>query len=87
MEAGWLERKTNEREQLFDLYLDPMEMCNLANDATYMDIYSDLSIRLAAWMEETEDPLVNVLHRVPRPNEAIVNKLTCLHAELKDYEG
>ncbi|MGB4609659.1 MAG: sulfatase [Saccharofermentanales bacterium] len=86
MEAGWLDKKPNEREQLFDLYLDPMETTNLVNDPQYQEIYCDLSERLVNWMEETDDPLLEVLYRIPRPEHAEINKLTCLHAEIPDYE-
>lgn len=84
-DAGWLNRPT-EREMLFDLYLDPMERENLVNHPEYQDVYCDLSHRLYNWMEETEDPLIHVIHRLPKPGGAEVNKLTCMHAEYADYE-
>ena len=71
---------------LFDLYLDPMERENLVNHPEYQDAYCDLSQRLYNWMEETEDPLIHVIHRLPKPGGAEVNKLTCMHAESADYE-
>lgn len=43
------------RVQLFDLYLDPMEACNRADDAAYANVRRDLAARLDAWMTETGD--------------------------------
>lgn len=63
------------REMLFDLYLDPMERENLVGDSAYLEIYNDLSGRLSRWMEDTNDPLIGVLHRVPAPEGAMVIKL------------
>jgi len=63
------------REMLFDLYLDPMERENLVGDSAYLEIYNDLSGRMSKWMEDTNDPLTSVLHRVPAPPDAMVFKL------------
>ena len=43
-------------EELFDLYLDPMEACNRAGDPAYAGIKADLHARLDTWMRETGDP-------------------------------
>ena len=43
------------REELFDLYLDPLEACNRAGDPRYAEIRKDLLARLDAWMKETGD--------------------------------
>ncbi len=43
------------REELYDVKLDPYEMHNLAEDATYADIKTDLSARLTAWRKEQND--------------------------------
>ncbi len=62
---GWLEQK-RPSEMLFDLYLDPVERVNLADDAGHQPIKEELSARLASWMKETEDPLLQ--GAVPLPN-------------------
>ncbi len=43
-------------EELFDLYLDPMEACNRAQDPAYADIKTELSAALDTWMAATNDP-------------------------------
>jgi len=85
MKSGWLDQ-VNDRELLLDLYLDPLERINVVNDPQYREVYCDLSKKLADWMQETNDPLINIDHRLPKPEKARVNKLTCLHAEYPDYE-
>jgi arylsulfatase A-like enzyme len=52
---GWYDRKLG-HEQLFDLYLDPWEACNRANDPDYAAIKADLGAKLDHWMEQTNDP-------------------------------
>ncbi len=42
-------------EELFDLYLDPMEACNRAGDPTLAEVKATLRARLDAWMQETGD--------------------------------
>jgi len=83
--AGWLDQ-VNPREMLFDLYLDPVERINVVNEPEYRQVYCELAGKLSSWMQETYDPLITVNHRVPRPDKAKINKLTCLHAEIPDYE-
>lgn len=46
-------------EALYDLYYDVYEMNNLAGDARYADVLEDMRARLAAFMEKTDDPLLN----------------------------
>jgi len=75
------------REMLFDLYLDPLERENLINDGAYLEVYNDLSARLANCMERTNDPLTKVSCRVPAPAGAKVNKLDCLQPVDYDFEG
>jgi arylsulfatase A-like enzyme len=56
MEAfGWFDRMIG-HEELFDLYLDPFEACNRADDPGYAAVKADLSARLDLWMAETDDP-------------------------------
>lgn len=45
-------------EQLFDLYSDPAESCNRANDPACRETLDDLRRRLNKWMESTADPLL-----------------------------
>lgn len=72
-------------EQLFDLYLDPVERVNRVGDARYADIQRDLAGRLQHWMEATDDPLL-AGPRVPRPAEARVNRRECLSPKLAEFE-
>jgi arylsulfatase A-like enzyme len=53
--AGHYNRETG-REELYDLYLDPMEACNRVDSAEYREIHDDLSRRLDRWLKETGDP-------------------------------
>lgn len=53
--AGWYDRDLG-TDELFDLYLDPMEACNRADDPGYAAIKAGLAARLEAWMAETGDP-------------------------------
>lgn len=85
MSAGIMSRPIA-REMLFDLYLDPLERENMVNDNAYSAVYNDLSARLDNCMERTNDPLTAVNHRVPAPNGAKVNKLTCLNPVDYDFE-
>ena len=57
LRAGWLERPV-EREQLYDVTLDPGELVNRVDDPACAAILSDLRARLERWMQETDDPLL-----------------------------
>ena len=70
IELGWGEREVA-REQLFDLYLDPLEECNLAGDPSSADVLVDMRSRLDRWMEETDDPIR--LGPIPPPPGAEIN--------------
>jgi len=74
------------REQLFDLWLDPVERENLVNDSAYKDVYSELSLAMFDWMEKTGDPLLKYPYRVPMPAGAVANTLECQHAQFKEFE-
>ena len=52
---GWYDRPRS-REELYDLYLDPMEACNRIDDPAYAAVRDDLSRRLDSWMARTNDP-------------------------------
>lgn len=75
------------KELLFDLYLDPVERENVANDPHYSDVYEDLSGRLSRWMQATNDPLLQAAGgQVPKPEGAVANKVDSLSAASTDYE-
>lgn len=76
--------RTVARDMLFDLYHDPLERVNLANDEEYTGIYKELSDRLIQWQKETEDPIVS--GHISKPNGAIVNRLDCISPGSKEYE-
>lgn len=67
--AGWYDRDTG-HEQLFDLYLDPWEACNRAEDPRYAEIKADLSAKLDQWMNATGDPFPSGQFPPP-PSETI----------------
>jgi arylsulfatase A-like enzyme len=71
--AGWAEQVVGQ-EQLYDLILDPHEVRNLADDPAYSSVLGDLRARLTAWMEQTDDPLLE--GPVPVPPGAVVNDPT-----------
>jgi N-sulfoglucosamine sulfohydrolase len=71
--AGWGEQVVAQ-EQLYDLTLDPNEVRNLAEDPAHAEVLGDLRARLAAWMEDTDDPLLQ--GPVPVPDGAVVNDPT-----------
>ena len=48
-----IENRVRPREMLFDLWDDPMERQNRAENAAYHDVYCDLSARLNEWMYRT----------------------------------
>ncbi len=58
VEAGWADRRVA-REQLYDLVLDPAEMNNCAADPACAEALAEMRGRLADWMRETDDPLLD----------------------------
>ena len=58
IDLGWAERPV-EREQLYDVLVDPNETVNLAADPGYADVRAELAARLEAWQRETDDPLLD----------------------------
>ncbi len=54
--------------ELYDLQRDPDEVFNLADDPGHQATRRELSDRLTAWLEQTEDPWL-VRHRLPLPGE------------------
>lgn len=57
LEQGWRERPVAE-EQLFDLAFDPNEAGNLAADPAHAPVLAEMRARLAAWMQDVNDPLL-----------------------------
>lgn len=43
------------KEQLYDLYYDPQENCNLANSPDHIEVKEDMSLRLNTWMRNRDD--------------------------------
>ena len=70
LEHGWRESLVPE-EALFDLVFDPNETNNLAGDPAHASVLADMKERLARWMVETNDPLLE--GPVPEPSGAVVN--------------
>jgi N-sulfoglucosamine sulfohydrolase len=54
--------------ELYDLKNDPDEIHNLADDPKYQQVRTELSTKLVAWLEATDDPWL-VRHRLPMPGE------------------
>lgn len=55
-EQGWYQRPNAPREELYDLYLDPMEACNRIDDPELEQVRRELAQKLDRWMSETNDP-------------------------------
>jgi arylsulfatase A-like enzyme len=70
MKYGWKARKP-ETEMLYDLFFDPGEVRNLADDAEYHEVLADMRDRLETWMRITADPLLH--GPVTAPVDARVN--------------
>ncbi len=81
---GYKEMFEGMTEELYDLYLDPGEMVNLANSRKHHDIRQELGVRLQRWMTVTDDPLLH--GPVPKPPSAIVNRAECYSADDKVFE-
>jgi arylsulfatase A-like enzyme len=70
IERGWGDHVVPV-EQLYDLYFDPNETDNLAEDPQRGAIVGDLRERLESWMRATDDPLL--AGPVEPPPGALVN--------------
>lgn len=81
LEHGLGDRK-KDMEYLFDLYYDVFETNNLAEDPRYEGVLDEMRQRLRAFMEHTDDPLLNGPIEV-RP-EWKVNRRECVAAGSKD---
>jgi N-sulfoglucosamine sulfohydrolase len=69
--AGWGKRPVD-REQLYDLLLDPAEGRNLAAQPECEEQLSEMRDRLQRWMRKTDDPLLD--GPVPLPAGALLNE-------------
>lgn len=58
LEHGWRDW-VPDREELFDIVLDPLERVNLAADPRHDAVRTELAARLERWMQETGDPLLD----------------------------
>jgi len=50
------------RYELYDLHADPLEFHNLTNSPEHAAAFGELKQQLAAWREQTRDPLLNPSH-------------------------
>jgi N-sulfoglucosamine sulfohydrolase len=71
MRSGWADR-TEDREQLYDLLFDPNESCNLVGSPSTIRVLEQMRQRLARWMKETADPLLE--GDIPAPPTATVSR-------------
>ena len=55
---GWAERPID-REQLYDLVFDPMEMVNVVDRPELEEVADQMRQRLLTWMIDTDDPLLD----------------------------
>lgn len=65
MARGWADRPPPS-EELFDLFYDPTEACNVADQPAYASVLDDLRTRLTRWMDDIDDPLRAGVLRPPR---------------------
>lgn len=71
-------------EELYDVYLDPMERVNVVKSAEYNNIARDLRTTLTNWMVATEDPLLS--GHVQKPVGALVNAVDCYSPDDDRFE-
>jgi len=67
--AGWAQAEL-QREELYDLILDPLERVNRSKASAYADAADDMRARLNKFMRETDDPLLS--GSVAPPDGAVV---------------
>lgn len=68
---GW-DKECLPSDELYDLFRDPHECCNLANEPGLSETLNDLSFRLEKWMRRTNDPLLH--GDIPPPPGASINR-------------
>jgi len=71
-----------DKEALYDLLYDAGERHNIAGEAAYEDVLTDMRARLATYQEQTDDPILNG-HIDVQP-EWKVNKRSCVNPSSKD---
>ena len=74
LEHGWADRPIPS-EQLYDLIFDPNEANNVAGDPAYADVLQEMRGRLQAWMERTDDPILQGDGIVPMQPGCVVNRM------------
>jgi arylsulfatase A-like enzyme len=53
----WISYRTPEpRGQLFDLFNDPWETCNLADNPSHQEVLRELKVRMREWQQAAQDP-------------------------------
>lgn len=78
---GLFSRK-KQREQLYDLYFDPAEGCNLAEDPEYAAVLADMRKLLRDEMERTKDFLLD--GELPVIPGSFINTVSCTNPESTD---
>jgi len=74
MAGDWTRENFRRPEhRLHDLLLDPQERHNLADDRNHANVLRDMQQRLQAWMESTDDPLLEGTIPIPEAAEIMVN--------------
>lgn len=58
LQNDWKHEPLVAQEELYDLVFDPMEQNNLATDARAQETLKQMRLRLDAWMQRTNDPLL-----------------------------
>ena len=77
LKHGLSTREHYPSEMLFDLYYDPHERDNLAENAAYSNFKAEMAAALYQWMEATDDPLL--AGPVPLPPGVFTNHQDDLH--------
>lgn len=57
LERGW-RGEAQAREELYDLTVDPQERRNVASEARYAEVLTEMRDRLERWMRRTNDPIL-----------------------------
>ncbi len=68
---------------LFDLWQDPDELCNLADDPDHAGILKELETLLVEWQIKTKDPILADGYIIA-PSPSTVNRQTCYDPDSKD---
>jgi arylsulfatase A-like enzyme len=82
LQYGWAEMAPPQ-EALYDLIFDPNEAHNLVGDPRAEEALNEMRARLDAWMEATDDPLLE--GDVPAPEGAVVNDVDGVSPQEKPH--